>query len=157
MSEDETPGRGSGPSAGAAGAAGEEAVGSVGEEAVRLFGALADWARDHDLSQAGASVGERLRDLDEHVATGSTECTYCPVCRGIHFVRETSPEVRAHLASAASSLMQAAAGLLASAAADPRPPRSEGVERIDLDDDAHDPDDPDDPDGPPFGFQQGPR
>ena len=31
----------------------------------------------------------------------------------IHVVRATSPEVRAHLSVAASSLMQAAAGLLA--------------------------------------------
>ncbi|HEY1135792.1 MAG TPA: hypothetical protein VGE77_14555, partial [Nocardioides sp.] len=63
-----------------------------------------------------------------------------------------------HLATAAASLMQAAAGLLAAAAAADaragaaRPDRSEGVERIDLDED---PDGPEAADEPPFGFQPG--
>ena len=64
-------------------------------------------------SQAAAS----LHDINEHLATGSAECTYCPVCRTVHAVRQTSPEVRAHLAQAASSLMHAAAGMLATDAA----------------------------------------
>lgn len=97
-------------------------VGSVSDEALKLFGVLSDWARE----------------ANEHVATnldtGSTECTYCPICRTVHAVRQANPEVRAHLAGAAASLLQAAAGLLATAV----PPdartggRSAGVERIDL-------------------------
>ncbi len=56
------------------------------------------------------------------------------MCRAIHLVRQTSPEVRAHLAVAASSLVQAAAGMLATDPADSRRTR-DGVEHIDLDGD----------------------
>jgi hypothetical protein len=55
------------------------------------------------------------------------------VCQVIHVVRQTSPEVRAHLSVAASSLMHAAAGLLATQA-DGRT-SSQPVEKIDLDGD----------------------
>jgi hypothetical protein len=56
----------------------------------------------------------------------------------ISAVRSTSPEVRQHLSSAASSLLQAAAGVLATPVPDDarRPPRDGGVEKIDLTDDA---------------------
>ena len=70
--------------------------------------------------------------MNEHIATGSEDCRYCPVCQVIHAVRHTSPEVKAHLASAASSLMHAAAGVLATQV--PRSDRPSGVEKIDLDD-----------------------
>ena len=133
----------SGPTDGTEGP--HDPVGSVTEEAVKLFGALSDWARDH-----GSDLGEGLtglvdhaaatvREVDEHLDTGAPECTWCPICRTVHAVRRTSPEVRAHLASAASSLIQAAAGVLATAV----PPdaggrtrsagRDHGVEHIDLD------------------------
>ncbi|MCW2793585.1 MAG: hypothetical protein JWO76_2683 [Nocardioides sp.] len=103
-------------------------VGSVSDEAVKLLGALSDWARE----------------ANGHVATGSAECTYCPICRTVHALRQTSPEVREHLAVAATSLLQAAAGLLATAvppdarAGEPGGARGTGVERIDLDDDTDD-------------------
>ena len=119
---------------------GRDPVGSVSEEALKLFGALSDWARDHgsDLGQGLSGLADQaaasVRDVDEHLATGAPECTYCPICRTVHAVRQTSPEVRAHLAVAASSLLQAAAGILAAAA--PAGARERGgVERIDLDDD----------------------
>ena len=119
---------------------GRDPVGSVSEEALKLFGALSDWARDHgsDLGQGLSGLADQaaasVRDVDEHLATGAPECTYCPICRTVHAVRQTSPEVRAHLAVAASSLLQAAAGILA-AAAPGDAQASGGVERIDLDDD----------------------
>lgn len=96
--------------------AGDGSVGSVGEEAAKLFGVLADWA--HDVS--------------DHVDTGAAECTYCPICRTVHVIRQASPEVRDHLAAAATSLMQAAAGVLAATARAGSDP-STGVEHIDLD------------------------
>lgn len=118
-------------------------IGTVGEEALKLFGALADVAR-----QQGADVGGGLggladqaaslaQEVNDHIATGSAECRYCPVCRVVHAVRETSPEVKTHLLTAASSLLQAAAGILETV-----PPPSQGgapqrgpeVEHIDLDD-----------------------
>ena len=116
-------------------------VGSVGEEAAKLLGALSDWARDQgsDLGQGlgglASHAAESLHDVNEHLATGSAECTYCPVCRTVHAVRQTTPEVRAHLAQAASSFFQAAAGLMATLPSQQQDPgRSPGVEKIDLDD-----------------------
>ena len=134
----------------------EEQLGSVSEEAVKLFGALADWARDHG-SDLGQGLGQGLggladqaaataREVNEHVATGAAECTYCPICRAVHVVRQTSPEVRAHLAVAASSLLQAAAGIMAAAAPQDAGDRAGGVEHIDLDDDLDDEPDAHDPD-----------
>jgi len=95
---------------------GGDSVGSVGEEAAKLFGALAGWASD----------------VSDHVDTGAAECTYCPICRTVHVIRQASPEVRDHLAVAAASLMQAAAGVLAAASRGGSDPSS-GVEHIDLD------------------------
>jgi hypothetical protein len=106
-----------------------DAVGSAAEEAVKLLGVLSDWARD---------VNEGLHSgLEQHLATGAPECTWCPVCRTVHVVRAASPEIKGHLASAAASLMQAAAGVLAAAAAGAGSgaARSDRVETIDLDGD----------------------
>jgi hypothetical protein len=117
---------------------GDEPVGSVGEEAAKLLHALQDWAKESGGDYAGAAAGavsgatSSLHDINEHIATGGEDCRYCPVCQVIHAVRHTSPEVKAHLASAASSLMHAAAGVLATQV--PRSDRPSGVEKIDLDD-----------------------
>ncbi len=123
---------------GSSDASGEENVGSVGEEAAKLLGALSDWAREQGTDYAGSAAGaassfaHAVHEVNEHLATDSAECRYCPVCQVIHVVRSTSPEVRANLAIAASALMQAAAGLLATRTNGPTsgPP----VEKIDLDD-----------------------
>jgi hypothetical protein len=115
----------------------QEPVGSVGEEAAKLLGALSEWARDQGADYSGSAAGaassfaRAAQDVNEHIATGSEDCRFCPVCQVIHLVRDTSPEVRTHLAVAASSLMHAAAGLLATK---PGTPRSGAVEKIDLDD-----------------------
>ncbi|MGZ4595096.1 MAG: hypothetical protein ACXV3C_14650 [Actinomycetes bacterium] len=115
----------------------QEPVGSVGEEAAKLFAALSGWAKDQGSDAAGTAAGaaaamsQTMHSLNDHIATGAEECRYCPVCQVIHAVRTTSPEVKAHLAVAASSLMQAAAGVLATQV----PPDRKGpVEKIDLDD-----------------------
>lgn len=125
--------------------AGREDVGSVGEEAAKLFGVLSDWARTLDAGHVADDLGERLtaaaRSVNDHVATGGEDCRYCPVCQAIGVVRSTSPEVRAHLTSAAGSLVQAVAGLLATqvptdAPRDRPAERDRGpVEHIDLDGD----------------------
>lgn len=120
------------------GAQDQPEVGSVAQEAAQLFAALGDWATQQGATHAaGAAAGaahsahEAMRNVNEHLATGGEECTYCPLCQTISFVRNTSPEVKAHLLVAANSLVQAAAGILAT-----QTPTSEGpsVERIDLDD-----------------------
>jgi hypothetical protein len=128
------------PAQGPAGSGPGEPVGSVGDEAAKLFAALSDLARERgsDLGGSAAAaaghVSEAIRDADAHVGHGK-DCRYCPVCQVIRVVRETSPEVKGHLAVAASSLVQAAAGVLAT-----HVPESDGssVEHIDLDDDSDD-------------------
>jgi hypothetical protein len=116
-------------------------VGSVGEEAAKLFAALSGWARDQGTDHIGSAAGaaaamsESIHSLNEHIATGSEDCRYCPLCQVIHAVRETSPEVKAHLTVAASSLMQAVAGVLATQVPTDR---ASSVQKIDLDDDGWD-------------------
>jgi hypothetical protein len=135
-----------------AGRGSQEPVGSVGEEAAKLLHALQDWAKDTGsepsdaaaaaaTAAAGAAAGAATtwERLNEHLATGGTDCRYCPVCQVISAVRQTSPEVREHLAHAASSLMQAAAGVLATQVPDRSADRQEApVQKINLDDDGKD-------------------
>jgi hypothetical protein len=110
-----------------------EPVGSVAEEAAKLLGALSGWAREHG-DGVTAMADSMSHELHDHLATGSPECAWCPVCRTVATIRQTSPEVRAHLASAASSLMMAVSGMMGSHSAG----RDGTVERIDLDDDSED-------------------
>jgi len=116
-------------------------VGSVGVEAAKLLQALQDWAKDSGseyadaTAAAAAGAASTLRDVDAHIATDGADCTYCPVCRLIHVVRGTSPEVRQHLRTAATSLMEAAAGVLATPVdRAEHPARDSAVQRIDLSD-----------------------
>jgi hypothetical protein len=121
---------------------GRPPVGSVAEEAAKLLHALQGWGEQNGAeygeatASAAAAAARRLRDVNEHLATGGRDCTYCPLCQVIGTVRSTSPEVKQHLASAATSLMQAVAGLLAT----PVPDQSTGrqgvpVEKIEVSDD----------------------
>jgi hypothetical protein len=134
------------PPHGGTSSGGPDEVGSVAEEAAKLLGALSGWAREHGGS-VGHSVSEAAQgaahgaagaahEFNEHIATGSEECLYCPICRVVHYVRSTSPEVKTHLAIAASSLMQAASALMETQAPEHNDPA--GVERIDLGDDSGD-------------------
>ena len=94
-------------------------------------------ARDQGAGGVAGMAGQAaaaVRDVDQHLATGAEECTYCPVCRTVHLVRQASPEVREHLTTAASSFLQAAAAMLASSAPAKDAPGA-GLERIDLEDD----------------------
>lgn len=117
-------------------------VGSASEEAVKLLGALGDWAKTQGNDYAGTATGaangltDAIKNVDEHLSTGGEDCRYCPLCRLIAAVRQTSPEVRDHLTVAASSLLQAAAGVMATQVPDDAKPGGQrsGVEKIDLDD-----------------------
>ena len=119
-----------------------EPVGNVAEEAAKLLQAMAGWAEQSggDYAEAAASAAagaaRRLEDVNEHVATGGRNCTYCPLCQVIAAVRGTSPEVKQHLASAATSLMHAVAGLMATQVHDqPTGRPGSPVEKIELSDD----------------------
>jgi hypothetical protein len=122
-------------------------VGTLGEEAAKLLGALQGWAREAGSEHAGttgsaqAAVAAAFARVNEHVGAGGEDCRYCPVCRAIAAFRQTSPEVRQHLASAAASLVQAAADAMVTPVPDRGSRRPDApVQRIDLDD----PDDPED-------------
>jgi len=97
-----------------------EAPGSLGEEATRLVEALSEWAR-------GAAGG------DLPLATGSAECTLCPVCQLLALARRTQPETFSHLADAATSML-AAVRTVIDAHSHPHPTSSD-LHRIDLDGD----------------------
>jgi hypothetical protein len=118
---------------------GEEQVGSVGEEAAKLLGALQDWARDTGSAHVGGvgamaeDLGAQVRDLGAHVGHGE-DCRYCPVCQAIRVFRETSPEVKQHLATAAGSLAQAVSLYLSASAKGESEPTA-APQHIDLDDD----------------------
>ena len=121
-------------------------VGSLGEEAAKLFGALSGWAREHageageQLSGLASHAAASAHDLNDHLATGSPECTVCPLCRTVHAARQLGPDVTSHLSAAMVSLVQAAAALMATVEAHPGGPEraadraSDSVEHIDLDD-----------------------
>lgn len=108
-------------------------VGALGEEAAKLLRVLQDWTKEPTGSPDPRVSGSLPNDLSEHIATGGKDCRYCPLCQVISGVRAMSPEVRHHLGVAASSMLQAAAGLLATPPVERRS-GSTPVERIDLDD-----------------------
>ena len=132
MSDDLDPGAaGPGPDLGG------EPIGSVGEEAAKLFTALSSWAKDQGAGSADSAAGavgamsDMFSQVNEHIATGGADCKYCPLCQLISAVRSTSPEVKTHLAVAASSLMHAAAGVLSTQV--PQDGKTSPVEKINLD------------------------
>jgi len=123
---------------------GDPEIGSLAEEATKLFGALAGLAREHGVgpgsgqaagnghpdATAGATADDTVDQAEEHLATGASECTVCPLCRTVHAVRGLSPEVRAHLSTAVSSLVQAAGAFLST-----QPPGPGDAEESRRDDD----------------------
>lgn len=70
-------------------------VGSAAEEAARLFAAAEDWVR----TRSGLHL--------DGLATGSPECSVCPVCQGISALRQVKPETVEHLLDAAASFVAA--------------------------------------------------
>jgi hypothetical protein len=96
-------------------------VGSAAEEAARLFAAMEGWAR----SRAGHLFDE------EHLATGSPECQFCPVCQGIGALRHIRPEAVEHLLDAAASFVAALRVAVATPPTDPSR-RTSSVQRIDI-------------------------
>jgi hypothetical protein len=116
----------------------QEPVGSLGEEAVKFLGALQDWAKESGGDAATTGSASAFKNINEHIATGGQECKYCPLCQVISAVREVSPEVKQHLTTAASSLLQAAVAAMATDV--PRRSPETPVEKIDLSDEAWDAD-----------------
>ncbi len=85
---------------------GEPPPGSPGEEAERLVVAALS-----ALSTATRGWLDQV-DAEHQVATGSTECCVCPLCRAITAVRDPSPELVERLATGAAELAGGVTGLL---------------------------------------------
>ncbi len=100
----------------------QEPLGSAAEEALRLLSAAEHWARE----RAGSFTD------DEHLATGSPECTVCPVCQAVGALRHVRPETVVHLLDAGASLAAALRTVVLSSSPPAGPPAS-AVQRIDLD------------------------
>ncbi len=124
-------------------ASGPDEVGSVADEAAKLLDALSGWAREQSsgagegVSDVASAASAAFHNANEHFATGGPDCTYCPICRVVHVVRETSPEVRTHLALAALNLMQAASAVLETTLPGQQKSgaRAEDLQKIDLEED----------------------
>lgn len=83
-----------------------------------------------DPSQAATDQDPWSAVATEHQGT----CPYpCPLCMGVAFVDQMSPEVGEHLVAAGKELMAAAKKFMESVASEQQ--RSERVEKIDLDED----------------------
>ncbi len=95
-----------------------EPVGSAAEEAARLFAALEGWAR--------------TRFDGEHLASGTAECTVCPVCQAIAAARQVGPDTVTHLLDAAASFVAALRTVLAPGPEDGPPRRTPGVQHVDV-------------------------
>lgn len=87
--------------------------GPLGDEARALVDAARDWA------------ARTFPDLDTHLATGSAECQWCPVCRAVAALR--TPETADRIATAVTAAAGALAAVLEALTApgpgrDPAPP-----------------------------------
>lgn len=94
--------------------------GSAADEASKLFEAVQEWAH-----RAGSGAGE-------HIATGSPDCQLCPVCQLIGALRGTRPDVVAHLAAAAGSVLAAVRAAVDAHEHDWAARKAPDVERIDI-------------------------
>jgi hypothetical protein len=100
-----------------------DAVGSIGEEATKLVETICDWAR-RTFSEASAA----------HIATGSPECEWCPLCQVVAVMRGERPEATEMLRTAGSAVIGALRAVLDAApvTGGPAEPAAYRVQRIDL-------------------------
>lgn len=84
-----------------------EPVGSLTEEAAKLLAVLHGWA-----STTGTDQETDPHAHSSHHPDGS-DCRWCPHCRLVRAAKATSPEVREHLMTAATSFGLAVQELLA--------------------------------------------
>ncbi len=98
-------------------------------EALKLFEAVQDWARRTSLGDLGAHVSAAG---EGGFATGSQECTLCPVCQVVGLVRENHPEVAEHLTEAVTALVAAVRSAIKSHETQWSSRPASGVEHIDI-------------------------
>ena len=77
----------------------EAAVGSVAEETAKLLAALGSMP----VNEGSSPEPDPAPEEHQHVPMGSAEtCTWCPVCRGVVYLRELSPDTLRSLADVAA-------------------------------------------------------
>ena len=84
------------------------APGPLGEEARLLLEAARDWA------------ARTFPDVQAHLATGSAECQWCPLCRAVAALR--TPEATDRLAAALTAAAGALVTVFDTLTAPPQPP-----------------------------------
>ncbi|MEJ7707932.1 MAG: hypothetical protein WKF82_12085 [Nocardioidaceae bacterium] len=104
-------------------------VGSLAEEAAKLIASVQLWTRNLQPEPDNEARADATAEVDdvwaaaehvehaEHAAEHaehppSLECRFCPVCSTGRLTRALSPEVRAHVASAALSMVFAVKELI---------------------------------------------
>ncbi len=130
----------------------DAAVGSVAEEAARLIDSLRRQVAGSGTQEGAADTGPAEPDAAEpdaaggaghrhaHVRMGEADsCTYCPVCRTVVLLRQTSPETLDRLADLARGVATLLTDLAATRTADgppaaPRPARTEPITVVDEED-----------------------
>ena len=93
----------------------------------KLVEALSQWGTQWAHGAAGGELP---------LATGSDECTLCPVCQALALMRRARPETFTHLAAATTSLLAALRTVVETH--EHGAGHGTGVERIDLDADVKD-------------------
>jgi len=112
-----------------------EHVGSLPEEAAKLFAVLQGRAADHSPPPPPGDAPAARGSGSGH-ASASPECRYCAWCQLLRAAKATSPEVREHLTSAATSFALALQGWLDTPAERHRDAERESpLEKIDLSED----------------------
>ncbi len=82
----------------------DDPVGSIAAETAKLFEALQEWSRS--TFGSGGPLGP------EHIATGASECAWCPICQVIGVLRGERPELTDKISEAGSALVAAVRALL---------------------------------------------
>jgi hypothetical protein len=80
-------------------------VGALGDEAIRLVSAAQDWL--HRVLADGTG---------SHIATGTPECSWCPICQTISMLRGDRQELAGRfgeVSTALSTLLRSVADLIA--------------------------------------------
>ncbi len=80
-----------------------DAFGTAAEEAARLVDALGQWLAARAAARPSGPIDPEY--LNSHIATGSAECTVCPLCQLIALIRTSSPEIAHRLDEAMEALL----------------------------------------------------
>jgi hypothetical protein len=101
-----------------------ERDGPLADEALRLLGAVQDWARQNFPAAPAAPDG--------HGVPSGAVCQWCPLCQFMAVLRGERPEVTARVAEAGTAVASALRAVLDAATTRPSDPPESRVQHIDL-------------------------